>query len=216
MAEDIGAQSRLLVSRKQAKLLGLPRYCTGKPCKHGHLCERYVAGGACAECIRVLLTAKRRARGVPEWKPAMSREMFLGKRRVLNVAWKSRNRERLAAKARAYYQANKAVCNARARAYYLADPWKILKSVKAYRARRRGAAGRFTKADVDDLMRLQRGRCGYCTASIRRIFHIDHIRALAKGGTNFRSNLQLLCPTCNLQKSDLDPLVWARRRGRLL
>lgn len=37
--------------------------------------------------------------------------------------------------------------------------------------------------------------------------HIDHIIAVARGGKCFLSNLQVLCPTCNLEKSShaLDP-----------
>jgi hypothetical protein len=41
------------ISQKEAKALGLRFYFTGKPCKHGHVSERYVAGGHCCECIRL-------------------------------------------------------------------------------------------------------------------------------------------------------------------
>jgi hypothetical protein len=40
-----------IIGRDEAKALGLKRYFTGKPCKHGHVAERY-AGGPCVECIR--------------------------------------------------------------------------------------------------------------------------------------------------------------------
>lgn len=41
------------ISRKKAKVLGLNRYFTGKPCKpHGHICERRVTGYDCVECRR--------------------------------------------------------------------------------------------------------------------------------------------------------------------
>ena len=45
-----------------------------------------------------------------------------------------------------------------------------------------------------------------CGASLGPIYasppgyHVDHIRALADGGANDRTNLQLLCPTCNIKK----------------
>lgn len=42
----------MIISRKEAKEKGLKRYFTGKPCKHGHICERYVNRGACIECNR--------------------------------------------------------------------------------------------------------------------------------------------------------------------
>jgi len=39
-----------IVSLKQAKQQGLGRYFTGKPCKHGHVCERYVSRRGCVQC----------------------------------------------------------------------------------------------------------------------------------------------------------------------
>jgi hypothetical protein len=44
-----------IISRKEARALGLKRYFTGKPCCHGHVDERYVAAGLCAECSRQIV-----------------------------------------------------------------------------------------------------------------------------------------------------------------
>lgn len=38
------------ISREEAQTLGLKRYFTGIPCVQGHLAERYVDRGNCAEC----------------------------------------------------------------------------------------------------------------------------------------------------------------------
>jgi hypothetical protein len=38
--------------RKEAQALGLKRFFTGKPCKHGHVAERCVGTYACMECNR--------------------------------------------------------------------------------------------------------------------------------------------------------------------
>jgi hypothetical protein len=38
-----------VISCKEAKAKGLARYFTGKPCKRGHIAERFIAGG-CVEC----------------------------------------------------------------------------------------------------------------------------------------------------------------------
>lgn len=35
----------------QARIDGKTRYFTGKPCKHGHVAERYTSTRACVECI---------------------------------------------------------------------------------------------------------------------------------------------------------------------
>jgi hypothetical protein len=38
-----------IISCKDARSVGLKRYYTGKPCKHGHVAERHVTGG-CVVC----------------------------------------------------------------------------------------------------------------------------------------------------------------------
>jgi hypothetical protein len=40
------------ISKQEAASLCLKRYFTGKPCVHGHICERYISSGACVECIK--------------------------------------------------------------------------------------------------------------------------------------------------------------------
>lgn len=42
-----------LVTRKVAQLAGLRRYFTGKPCKYGHVAERFVCDKSCAECRNI-------------------------------------------------------------------------------------------------------------------------------------------------------------------
>lgn len=40
-----------IIERKDAKLLGLKTYYTGKPCTNQHLAYRYTESGSCSECI---------------------------------------------------------------------------------------------------------------------------------------------------------------------
>jgi hypothetical protein len=46
------SNSRNIISPAEAKALGLKRYFTGKPCKHGHIAERSVRSGRCLKCFR--------------------------------------------------------------------------------------------------------------------------------------------------------------------
>lgn len=41
-----------IISRKEAKSLGIKRYYTGKPCPHGHVEPRYTHNGECEACAR--------------------------------------------------------------------------------------------------------------------------------------------------------------------
>ncbi len=44
----------VVISKQEAKEKNLLYYYTGKPCKHGHLSERFVNGGACKECRHLI------------------------------------------------------------------------------------------------------------------------------------------------------------------
>lgn len=57
-----------IISRAEAKALGLKRYFTGNPCKHGHVAIRLVAGD-CIECRRRISSAfSKRARKTNKYR----------------------------------------------------------------------------------------------------------------------------------------------------
>lgn len=123
------------------------------------------------------------------------------KAKVVRVAWAKDNPEKMKA-----YNAT----------YHAANPEAERASRQNRRARLRAAEGSITKADVTWLFDLQRGTCPACKADLNDGYHVDHIQALSRGGSNARPNLQLLCPTCNLSKSARDPLLFMQSRGFLL
>ena len=84
------------------------------------------------------------------------------------------------------------------------------------RALMRGAEGSFDQSDIDRLFALQKGCCTVCRTKLPKGFHVDHVVPLAKGGSNWPSNLQLLCRRCNNQKHVKDPLDSMREKGFLL
>ena len=59
-------------------------------------------------------------------------------------------------------------------------------------------------------MLSQDQRCAnpYCGESLVVLYHLDHIVPVASGGTSEDSNLQLLCPTCNMRKGAKDYEEW--------
>jgi 5-methylcytosine-specific restriction endonuclease McrA len=70
------------------------------------------------------------------------------------------------------------------------------------RARLRNAGGSHTLEQVLGLYEKQEGRCACCSQSLSAAYHRDHIVPIAAGGSNGISNIQLLCPPCNLAKRD--------------
>lgn len=112
--------------------------------------------------------------------------------------------------------ANSAYIAQRAREYRAANPELVRALRWNYKARKRAAPGHHTGRDILRLFGAQRGRCACCGRSILHGYHVDHIVPLVKGGSNWPSNLQLLCKRCNLRKKDKDPFDFARENGRLL
>jgi 5-methylcytosine-specific restriction endonuclease McrA len=86
----------------------------------------------------------------------------------------------------------------------------------AYRARKRSAEGKYTAEDIRAIHVMQKGKCAYCKSRLGGRYQVDHIRPLARGGSNLRTNLQLTCRSCNARKHAQDPIDYARQLGRLL
>ena len=160
--------------------------------------------------------------------------------KAYNAAYRKANKALICERGKAYREANKDVISSKAKAVrkirVATDPAYIercRKSVAAYAARNpeviraihhnrkariRGAEGTHSAADVAEILKLQRKRCANpaCRASLRDGYHVDHIVPVARGGSNDRRNLQLLCQPCNLHKHAKDPIDWAQENGLLL
>lgn len=72
--------------------------------------------------------------------------------------------------------------------------------IRNYQARKRGAPGKHTGEDREAQYRRQHGRCYWCGEKVGAKYHVDHVVPLARGGTNWPSNLVIACPRCNREK----------------
>jgi len=126
------------------------------------------------------------------------------------------NPEKVKSYSAAYRAANQGKVKANIAAWYAANPEARRIHNNNRRARERNAEGTHTASDIASLMALQKGKCACCRASIKDGYHVDHIMPLSLEGSNDRHNLQLLCPTCNLQKHASHPIDFMQSRGFLL
>lgn len=203
------ASEGLPTSHSQAKAIGASRYFTGKPCKSGHIAERYVSG-RCVECDKQIYLANQAARIE---KQAKWRESNREAHRAYSRKWTAENQERC----RQRYEANKEDRRAYAIAWAKANPEKRRANEAARRARVNGAEGRYTEADIDRIWKAQKCKCAICKVKLKRDeLEVDHITPLTKGGSNRPSNLQALCKSCNASKGAKDPIDFARYLGMLV
>lgn len=72
-----------LISRKEAAQRGLFRYYTGKPCKAGHVAERYVSNRNCVKCDAKKSWPRERQRGQRDPSYRMYRSVLTRSRQVL-------------------------------------------------------------------------------------------------------------------------------------
>lgn len=191
-----------VISRADARALGLKRYVTGKPCKNGHVAERLVCNNSCSECEADRANdpgnrAKHRASSA-EWhrRKHASDPEYRAKRTAHAADWQ---RRRYASDPE--YRAAK---QARVAAWRRDNPEAWRNYVHRRRARKRGnGVGEFTNEDRELLWELQGGLCNnqLCNAELWEVgCDEDHITPLKDGGLHDFANMQLLCPACNRKK----------------
>lgn len=80
---------------------------------------------------------------------------------------------------------------------------------------RRAAEGRFDESDVVRMLAEQNNTCVACPTNIATCYCVDHVIPLARGGTHWPSNLQLLCGPCNRSKGTKTMAEWIAWKASL-
>ena len=213
-----------IISRKEAKALGLKRYFTGKPCKHGHLSERSIDNG-CLECVR--LKSKRRYTPKPKTKSPRQIAIengettyFTGKpckhghvcprwtsncicvechkpRAVsFHNRWRPANRHKIAGY-NLTWKANNPD--------YDSQRYKLNPASFKQRATQRK---RLLKEQYESLSDVNKRKIDLLYEQMSRLnsqhgpgsFHVDHVIPLSKGGKHHPDNLRIITAKENLAK----------------
>jgi 5-methylcytosine-specific restriction endonuclease McrA len=222
-------------ARQEARIQCSMFYCTGKACKRGHISKRRTITGQCLECEAITRAIWAKANRLKvnqsssEWR-ANNREKVLAAQRKFDrkrvgqircspeakKKWAQAHKDRVNASARKWYWDNREQARERQIGYRQDNPEVFRANARNRKARVRGAKGKHTKEDVLALYEAQYGKCIYCTAKLGQKYHVDHVIPIVLGGSNDKSNLQLLCPPCNLSKRSAHPIDFAQRLGLLL
>lgn len=117
---------------------------------------------------------------------AKNKALAPDKKKMQDKRWRENNPERKKAKD-AEWRAN--------------NPDRKAAAHRRRRAKKLNLPGNHTHEHIDILYIEQIGRCVYCGCRLKNKYHVDHIIPVAQeGSTNWPSNLQLLCATCNTSK----------------
>lgn len=139
----------------------------------------------------------------------------LEKERARGKAYLAVNLEKEQARKKAWVENNLEKRREIARAWVRANPEKIAANKHKRRARKLDAEGTHTAADVAKQFSLQGGKCYWCGVKLKKSgkgkFHVDHVIALARGGSNGPENIVCSCPSCNFAKNAKTPLEFAGR-----
>jgi 5-methylcytosine-specific restriction endonuclease McrA len=181
-------------------------------------------------------------KGVRDGLRSRCKECLNNQGKEYGAEYREKHRERRNAEAREYRRKNADTLKAKRLQRYRENPTKYKKAardcrlrkpetkkqwakknadrLKAYwhkrRANKINAGGSYTAKEITALLSRQRSKCPICKTGISSKYHIDHIMPLTLGGSNYISNIQLLCPQCNLSKGARHPIEFMQSLGYLL
>lgn len=210
----------ILITKTEAKALGLTRYYTGEPCKYGHISERLTCNSTCVVCNRTIshknsIKYKKTSKKYRDYiKKYRRRAEVVGKDRLISKRYREKNSEKIKVYRKDYYERTKEKNKEKRREYVKQN--KLSYRIYASKRRSKLKNGSYTKDDVINILKNQDNKCVYCKKNLDDGYHVDHIYPLSKGGDNTPKNIQITCPSCNGRKKDKLPEYFAREIGYLI
>jgi len=178
-------------TRKEAKELGVTRYFTGLPCKHGHIALRVVKGG-CIECLKIEWKQRNIARteyykayGQSEAGKKAKRKYYDKNKELVIARASARSKEERAQHRKKYKQKNPGKYNA------LTAKRKAAKKLRTPKW--------LTKEDFKQMELI------YIESQSKPGYQVDHIIPLQGkivSGLHVPSNLQVISTFKNQSKNN--------------
>ena len=200
-----------IITRNEAKDLGLKFYFTGKVCKYGHLEDRRTSNGSCLGCEaekeyknKKIATAKRhylenkdhRIECIKSWQEINKDKVY-----EYSATWRENNPEY----ASVYYAENKEYINAKNCEYKRNNKDIVLTSSSFRRASKINATPPWLSKELLSEIRELYKISSELTLQTGVLHHVDHIIPLVNNsvcGLHVPWNLQVITATENLSKGN--------------
>ena len=213
-----------IVTRRYALANGLGKYFTGKPCRKGHVAERWVAG-ACVQCVsdRKKELYQENRDSVLEYMKVQGkiyRQQNKTARLARNNAWREKNIDKVKSQAKERRLANPEKDRAKSRKHYYAHKetelarqkkWRMANKgiVNAHTGNRKAARLQRTPKWLTEFDKLKIEAYYAIAAMLTRVnkeaWHVDHVlplRGKTVSGLHVPNNLQLLRGVENVRKGN--------------
>lgn len=188
-----------IISREEARRLGLKRYFTGVACANGHIFERQVSNATCMICARVRKPSEESKRKNSErgsrWYFAR-REQELERRRLnyqTNIDYRKRQMYE-------YRRSRKAEQAARRRRHYQNNKAQYIADVRARTFQKKLAMPAWADRDAIASFYLEAARVTRETGVSHHVDHVIPLRGKTVCGLHVETNLQILPASVNMAK----------------
>lgn len=200
-----------IISRAQAKALGLKTYFTGNPCKRGHVALRQVSSEMCMVCSNdkakgyyrknkasAIARRMQRYHDDPQGERAKMREHY------------NRNKDDAKAKRKHRYALNGDLLRAQSRDWAKSNPAMRKAQHIKRRARKLNATPKWF-GEFDELVMLEAADlCRRREASTGNPWHVDHmipLQAREACGLHVGANIQVIPAAMNIKKRNSMSLI---------
>lgn len=197
------ADKQNIISRKDAKALGLKRYFTGLSCKRGHICDRWVCGGRCIECHNEY--TKRWNKENPKNRAKTSKKHRLkNKKKYLEYGkkWRNQNRDKVREQGRLQYENNKESRRASRARWGKANRAYLSAREMARYARKRSATPKWANIEAMTAFYEQAQLFTNLTGIKYQVDHVIPLQSPYVCGLHCEDNLAVITADENVKKGN--------------
>ena len=192
------------MKKRDAQEQGLKFYCTGKPCKHGHISDRYTKTGHCIECVKIQSTQWKTKN--PDKQKAAMRKWWENNKETHNIRvkkWQSANKDKIKVLRTAWDKANPDKVKAKSLRWRAKNPDKVYAAAVESVCRRAKRVPAWLTPEDKKATRATYSLAKELSKVYGFIWEVDHViplRGETVSGLHVPQNLQIIPKEINRAK----------------